>query len=250
MEDYMNQLAHEKGIKDELRLQELERMKQLWARQQEKDALSHENDLDDLQQVRQLERDYKDAEHEQEVLDLQRKKEFERLLLEQQSNLEYMQIESKIQEIKLELEKKNVSAEQDAAKGWLELKQQKAEFNQQQKIALMQASAGMDLKALLMAEDDPEKREHLLRLHEQEIQAKMTPELLLAAAAARGNAAAAAALSSLNKDQIQAIEKSKAENRELFDQMLQMSERMFNQATESMAKTSDKNNNPTIQVIK
>ena len=189
MEDYMTQLAHEKGIKDELRLQELERMKQLWARQQEKDVLSHENDLDDLQQVRQRERDYKDAEYEQDILDLQRKKEFERRLMEHNSNLEYMQIEAQIQEIKLELEKKNVSAEQEAAKGWLQLKQQKQEFNQQQKISLMQASSEMDLQALIMAEDDPEKREHLLRLHEQEIQAKMSPELLLAAAAARGNAA-------------------------------------------------------------
>lgn len=250
MEDYMNQLAHEKGVKDELRVQETERMKYLWERQKEKDALAHENDLDDLQQASQLARDYNDAKHEQEILNLQRENELKRRLQEQNSNFENMQIEAKIQEIKLELEKKNVAAEQEAAKGWLDLKQQKQNFNQKQKIEMMQAASGVDTKALLMAEDDPEKREHLLRLHEQELQAKMTPELLLAAAAARGNPAAAAALSSLNKEQLQVIERSKAENKALFDQMLQMNERMFNKTAESMAKASEKGNNSTTQIIK
>ena len=250
MEDYMNQLAHEKGIKDELREQELERIKYLWSQQKEKDALTHENDLDDLQQTRQLERDYRDAEHEQDILDLRRRKDLERRLLEQNSNLENIQIEAKIQEIKLDLEKKNVEAEQDAAKGWLNIKQQKQDFNQKQKIEMMQVAAGMDIKALLAAEDDQDKREHLLRMYELEMQAKMTPELLLAAAAARGNAAAAAALSSLNQEQLQVIERAKAENKVLYDQMLQMSERMFNKAAESMAKSSEKGSNTTTQIIK
>ena len=78
----------------------------------------------------------------------------------------------------------------------------------------------------------------------------MTPELLLAAAAARGNAAAAEALSHLNKDQIEMIERSKNENREIFERMLQMNERMFNQATESMAKNNSPAAGNTTQIIK
>ena len=141
-------------------------------------------------------------------------------------------------------------AEQETTKGWLAIKQQKQDFNQQKKIEMMQAAANMDIKSLLMAEDDPAKREHLLRLHEQELQSKMTPELLLAAAAARGNPAAAAALSSLNQEQLRVIEQSKTENKALYEQMLQMSERMFSKAAESMAKASEKGSGSTTQIIK
>lgn len=248
MEDYMNQLAHEKGIKDELRVQELERMRDLWKREKERAELSHEHDLDDLQQERQLSRDMRDAEHAEDLRGLQHRKELERRMAEQSSSLEFMQLETQIQEIKLNIEKKRTSAEQEATEAWLKIKQQKQFFNQNQKIEMMKAAAGVDLKALLMAEDDPDKREHLLRLHEQEMQSKMTPELLLAAAAARGNAAAAEALSRMNKDQLEAIERSKAENREVYEHILQMNERMFNQATESMTKNAS--GSTTTQIIK
>ena len=246
----MSQLAHEKGIKDDLRVQEIERMKKIWERQQEKDALSHEHDLDDLQQERQLDRDRVDAEFKQEMLELEHKKALERRIAEQNSSLEYMQIESRIQDVKIEIEKKKVAAEQEAAAEWLKIKQQKQSFNHSQKIEMIKAASGADIQALLMAEDDPDKRRDLLALHEQQQQAKMTPELLLAAAAARGNAAAAEALGRLNKDQLDAIERSKNENREIFEKMLQMNERMFNQAAESMAKSSEKNNSTTTQIIK
>ena len=248
MEDFMNQLAHEKGIKDDLRIQEIERMKKNWERQQEKDALSHEHDLDDLQQARQLDRDRTDAEFKQEMIDLEHAKELERKIAEQNSSLAYTQIENQIQSVKIEIEKKKVAAEQEAAAEWLKIKQQKQAFTQSQKIEMIKAASGADIQALIMAEDDQDKRRDLLALYEQQQQAKMTPELLLAAAAARGNAAAAEALSRLNKDQIEAIERSKNENKELFERMLQMNERMFNQATESMAKNSG-NSNSTTQII-
>ena len=40
------------------------------------------------------------------------------------------------------------------------------------------------------------------------------------------------------------------QNREIFEKMLQMNERMFNQATESLAKKSGETNNTTTQIIK
>ena len=250
MEDFMNQLAHEKGIKDDLRQQEIERMKKTWERQQEKDVLSHEHDLDDLQQMRQLDRNRTDAEFKHEMIDLEHRKDIERKIEEQKSSFEYMQIESQIQSIKIEVEKKKVAAEQEAAAEWLKIKQQKQTFNQSQKIEMLKAASGADIQALIMAEDDQDKRRDLLALYEQQQQAKMTPELLLAAAAARGNAAAAEALSRLNKEQLDAIERSKNENKEIFEKMLQMNERMFNQATENMAKSSGNSNNTTTQIIK
>ena len=250
MEDFMNQLAHEKGIKDYLRVQEIERMRKNWERSQEKDALSYEHDLDDIQQMRQLERDRTDAEFKQEMIDLEHKKDIERRIAEQNASLEFTQIEAQVQTIKIEVAAKKVAAEQEAAEKWLDIKQKKQAFNQEQKINMIKAASGADISALLMAEDDPDKRRDLLAMYEQQQQAKMTPELLLAAAAARGNAAAAAALSGMNKDQLAAVERAKNENKEIFEKMLQMNERMFNQATENMAKNNGNTNSTTTQIIK
>ncbi len=250
MEDYMAQLAHEKGIKDDLRVQEVERIRDQWDFDREYLELEHENNLDDLQQKRQLARDERDAEHDERVRDLRHRKELERRIAEQNSSLEFMKVEALIQEAKLAIERKKVVAEQESTAGWARIKQQNQAFKQGQKIELMKAAQGVDLKALLMAEEDPEKREHLLRLHEQEQQSRMTPELLLAAAAARGNAAAAEALTRMNRSQIDAIERSKAENREIYERMLQMNEREFNQATDSMAKNASGTGNTTTQIIK
>ena len=114
---------------------------------------------------------------------------------------------------------------------------------------MINAVTGADMRALLMAEDDPEKRAHLLQLNEQEMQLKMTPELLIAAAAARGNPAAAEALSRMNRDQLDAIERSKQENREIYERMLQMNEKMFTASLESISRNSA-SAGPTTQIIK
>jgi len=225
MEDYMTQLAHEKGIKDELRKQEIERLRLDWQKRQEKDALSHQQDLEDLNQERDL----------------------RRRIEAQKNSVEYLQVETQIQSLKLEMEKKKTQAEQEATEGWLKIKQQKQAFNQNQKIEMMKAATGADLKAMLMAEDDPDKREQLLKMYEMEMQSRMTPELLLAAAAARGNAAAAEALSKMNQEQLAAIEKSKQENRDVYERMLQMNERMFNQTAEHMNQGTPAS---TTQIIK
>ena len=247
MEDYINQLAHEKGIKDDLRKQEIERLRRDWQKQQEKDALIHENDLADLNQERNLDRKRSETAFKEEMADLQHRKELERRIEDQKNSVEYLQLETQIQSLKLEMEKKKTQAEQEATEGWLKIKQQKQVFNQNQKIEMMKAASGADLKAMLMAEDDPDKREQLLKMYEMEMQSRMTPELLLAAAAARGNAAAADALSKMNSEQLAAIEKSKQENRDVYERMLQMNERMFNQAAEHLNKATPAS---TTQIIK
>lgn len=248
MENYVNQLAHEKGIKDELRVEELERIRQRWEHQLECNNLSHENDLDDIQQKRQRARDLADAEFEQSELDIKHRRELDRRLAEQSSSLEFIKIEALIRDYKLEIEKKQTVAEQEATAGWLKIKQDKKEADQRRKVEMINTAKGADVQALLIAEDDPEKREHLLRLVELETQSRMTPELLLAAAAARGNAAAAEAIRRMNDDQIAAVERAKSENRDLYESMLQMSERMFAKATDNMAKNSA--NSDTTQISK
>ena len=235
MEDYICQLAHEKGIKDDLREQELERLRIKWQQEKERGALTHQNDLAEMQQ-----------EHEEQLRNLHHR---ERRIAAQKSSVEYLELETRIQDIRLEIEKKKTAAEQEATAGWLRLKEQKAEAAQKRKIEMIKAASGADIQALLMAEEDPEKRAQLLQLHEQEMQAKMTPELLLAAAAARGNPAAAEALSRMNRDQLEAIERSKQENREIYERMLQMNERMFTSSLENISKNSVQPGSTT-QIIK
>lgn len=252
MEDYMAQLAHEKGIKGELRDQEVERMRTEWKRTKEFEQLTHEHDLNDLHQERDFDRKRKALEFEQEKQRANHKMELEKRIAEQAANLDYMNIENQIQDIKIEIEKKKDLAAQESAKGWLDIKKDKEKFKQDQKLELLKGVAGADLMSLIMIEDDPEKRRQLLELHEMQQQAKMTPELLLATAAARGNASAAEALSRLNKDQLDAVEKAKNENKEIYERMLQMNERLFNQATENLAKAASNNGNGsnTTQIIK
>ena len=236
MEDYVNRLAHEKGVRDELRIEELERMRRHWKYRVECDDLAHENDLDDIQQKRQRARDLADAEFEQNELDIRHRRELDRRIAEQNSSLELAKVEVLIQEFKLEIEKKRVAAEQACTEGWLKLKQQKQSFSQERKIELIKAASEAEMRGLIAAEEDPEKREQLLRLYEQELQSRMTPELLLAAAAARGNSAAAEALSRMTEEQIAVIERAKRENRDIYENMLQMNERMFARALDDAAK--------------
>ena len=242
MEEYVCQLAHEKGIKDEIREQELERLRLKWSFEKKSIEQTQRTEAD-------LELKFRQEEHDEQIRDLHHKEELERRIAAQKSSVEYMQLETQIQDIRSEIEKKKTLAEQEATAGWMKLKQQKAEFAQKQKIEMINAAKGADMRALLMAEEDPEKREQLLRLHEQEMQTKMTPELLLAAAAARGNPAAAEALSRMNRDQLEAIERSKQENKEVYERILQMNERMFSSALENVSK-GNAQAGPTTQIIK
>ena len=248
MEDYICQLAHEKGIRAELREQELERMRLKWEQEKKRTDLINQKELRDMQDEADWEQKLRQAEREELLQDLHHKEELERRIAAQQNSVEYMLLESQIQNIKLENDMKKTVAEQEAAAGWLKIKQQKAEFNQKQKLEMLDAVKGADIQALLMVEDDPDKRAQLLQLHEQQMQMKMSPELLLAAAAARGNPAAAEALSRMNRDQLEALERSKQENKAIYEQMLQMSERMFSSSLDSLSKNSD-TSKPATQII-
>lgn len=242
MEEFIAQLAHDKKVKDELRDQELERIRMQWELKKKIEALSMQKGADRDEALL-------DAQNEEKILSMRHKAELDRRIEAQKSTLEYMQIELQIQEIKIEIERKKTLAEQDATRVWIEIKQQKKSFDQDKKIEMINAAKGADMRALLMAEDDPEKRAHLLQLYEQELQSKMTPELLLAAAAARGNPAAAEALNRMNCDQLEAIERSKQENKDVYERILHLNKEMFTEALESLAKSCAQPA-PTTQIIK
>jgi hypothetical protein len=244
MEEYITQLAHEKGIRDDLREQELERLRTKWRREKERGELEYQNETREIRQESDQAFQVRQAEHEEQLLDLHHREELERRIAAQKNSVEYMQLDAQIRDIRLETEKKKSAVEQEAA-GWLKLKEQKRAAEHERKLEMLNAAQGADISAMLMAEEDPEKRAQLLKFHELELQTKMTPELLLAAAAANGNPAAAEALSRMNRDQLEAIERSKQENKEVYERMLQMDERMFNSALENIVKNNVPHPAPT-----
>ena len=128
------------------------------------------------------------------------------------------------------------SAEQTATERWLDIQQKKAINQQALELERIKAYQGVDSKVLAAAIDDTVRGDRIAHLAELELQQKMTPELLLAAAAARGVPEAAAALASMSREQQECVERAREENKEIYEKMLAMNERMFNQAAESMAK--------------
>ncbi len=250
MEDFMVQLAQEKNIKAELRMQEITRLKNAWIFEQQKTFISQKHDLADMESDHTREQEKLNARHTEDIRNIHADEDRSRLIKDQKTTLESVSIEKDIQKIQDDIARAHnaVVAEQLLAEQ--QLHERKKAFKQQQKLEWLNAIAGKDISVLLAVEDDREKRDSLLKLHEQQTMSRMTPELLLAAAAARGNSAAAEALSKLNKDQIAVIEQAKNENKEIYDEMLKMSERMFNQAAVSMAKGNAMPSTTTTQVIK
>ncbi len=254
MEDYMKQLAHEMGIKDELRDQEIARLRMRWEAEKQHDKwkmeyeeLEHENSLDSLQQKLQLARDMYDAEHNQALQDLEHSRELARRLEAVEAKEKYSIVNARIAAIELDVRRKQDEFEQISTRGWLSIKQAKKEFENRMRIEMMKAMSGINMQAIIATEDDEDKRRDLLRMYEVEMQSRMTPEAVLAVASANGNVAAAEALSSLNNAKIAATEQFNAENRAMYERMNQQLERMFNQATNNMAKNTAGN---TTQIIK
>jgi hypothetical protein len=190
------------------------------------------------------------AQHTEDIRNIHADEERARLIKDQKNTLESVSIEKDIQKIRDDIARGHNAVVTEQLLAEQQLRERKDAFQHKQKLEWLNAITGKDITVLLAMEDDPAKRESLLKLHEQQMMSRMSPELVLAAAAARGNVGAADALSKLNKDQIAVIERAKEENKELYSEMLQMSERMFNQAAVSMAKGNAMPSTTTTQVIK
>jgi len=254
MFDFLEQLAQEKNIKAGLREQEKARLQEIWNLERAKIDLAQRQELASQEQDAENAFEIGDVRHDNELKSLEqdgeierRRKEYqvliEQRLVEQNAALKYEQIEVQIQTMKVE-------AEQEATKGWVEIQQGKMQGLQNLEIERVKAYQGVDTQALVAAIDDPNRSERILQLNEANLQAKMTPELLLAAAAARGVPEAANALAAMTAEKLAIIEKSKVENKEVYETMLQMNERMFNKAADAMAKGNASQPSTTTQIIK
>lgn len=229
VEEFMDQLAHEKDVKDYVRAQEMAHLSDIWKFERAKadqEAQDHFeiNDQQHANALRQLSQEGEIKRRQNEHAELIRQK-----IEEQRTSLTLAQVELQIQEMR-------TSAEQTATERWLDIQQKKAINQQALELERIKAYQGVDSKVLAAAIDDTVRGDRIAHLAELELQQKMTPELLLAAAAARGVPEAAAALASMSREQQECVERAREENKEIYEKMLAMNERMFNQAAESMAK--------------
>ena len=254
MQDYLEDLAQEKKIRHFLRNDEKARLLEIWKLDRAKSELAKNRELAGLEQEAVDTFEENDVLHSNKLKGLEQDGEIERRqkehavlidqrIKEQNASLTYEQIEVQIQRMKVE-------AEQEATRGWVDIQLHKQQGLQRMELERASAFQGADAQALIAAIDDPLRAERVLRLAEEEIRSKMTPELLLAAAAARGVPEAAKALAEMSAEQKAVLEKSKEENKAVYEKMLEMSERMFNQATDSMAKQNAAQPTTTTQIIK
>jgi len=229
IEEFMAQLAQEKQISDMTREHELEHIRELWRLEKATDEqeaqnsfeegdVVHDNKLKSLQQDGELERRRK--EHDELV---------RQRLAEQRASREVMAIEMEIQHMKAE-------QELDEARKWLAIKKEKDSAQTMLEIERAKGFQGIDLAALAASIEDPIRAENVRQLAELQMKSKMSPELLLAVAAASGVPEAAQALSNANAEVRAAVEKACKDNREIYEKVLAMNERMFNKAAESMEK--------------
>lgn len=97
---------------------------------------------------------------------------------------------------------------------------------------------GMDLFAIIAAAKDPSTRDKLVEAHLGEIERRMKPEVILAAMAKRGNDEALAKIDRLDEEHRKHLEKTVEDNRQMYQTVMNMNERMFNQMTEKMTRPS------------
>ena len=95
---------------------------------------------------------------------------------------------------------------------------------------------GVSIFAIIAAAKDASTRDKLVEAHLGEIERRMKPEVLLAAMAKRGNDEAQARIDHLDKEHREHLEKTVEDNKQMYQMVMDMNERMFNQMTEKMTR--------------
>ena len=108
-----------------------------------------------------------------------------------------------------------------------------------------QGMNGMSLFAIIAATADPSTREKLVEVHLGEIERRMKPEVLLAAMAKRGNDEAQAKIDRMDKEHREHLEKTVLDNRQMYETVMQMTEKTFNQMMLQMSRSNSGGNSTT-----
>ena len=221
MQDFVAQLAHEKGISDEMHQQELEELRIRWKRQQELEDVEHQNTMNDVKAQAENARKLEEVDVEQQIIDTEHAHELERRKKEYHAMLENAKIKQQIADIEATIQEKKRIAEKKALETYIDIREQK---NSAKKIF---ASNDSSIDVTIQRERDVEKRDALQELNVLYTRSAKYPEIFLSAAAMRGDQRAKSALNKLPAKQITDIDHLKAENIDLYDQLIALSDSRF-----------------------
>ena len=239
--DYLDQLAHEKDIKDYVRAQEMARLNEAWERDRAVSELNlkYEQARKELTDTSELEK--LQAEHDEALKAIVQDGEIERRqkehaelirqrLAEQNASIDYERIEIEIQKMRSE-----AALELAGKKQALE-KQQKADDREHEaERARTLSGLGGDIMTRISLAKDPAEAHYLMKAFKAMQRDGKDPMQLLAEAAADGNTDAAAALANLSNDRIGMLEEVRKAEREMAEQQAARMERMFNKAADALS---------------
>ncbi|MCR4574832.1 MAG: hypothetical protein K5787_13830 [Lentisphaeria bacterium] len=175
------------------------------------------------------------------------------------------------EEAEIEIAKKREEVEIETTDKWLDIKKKKNTIDAdkadrdadtrikeddaaaQRKVTIAQGLNGVSAEAILAAEGDSGRRSDILELYRIKMSAAekkgTSPEaLILAALAKRGDPEASEVVARMDREHRAEMDKAVQENKQLFEDMLKMNERMFNQVVENFSRPAP--GNTTTQIIK
>lgn len=241
VEDYLDQLAHEKDIKDYVRAQEMARFNEIWERdraiadlnlkyEQARKELTDTSELETLQ-----------AEHDEALKAIVQGGEIERRRREHaeliRQRLEEQNASLGYERIEIEIQKMRHDAALAAARDKLDLEKTRRadERENEAERAKTLSGLGHDILTRISLAKDPAEAHYLMKAFKAMQRDGKDPMQLLAEAAADGNTDAAAALANLSNDRIGMLEDVRRAEREMSERQAERMERMFNKAADALS---------------
>jgi hypothetical protein len=213
LEQYVLQLAQEKGIGAEHRNHEIARLKQV-----------HRHELEGTEVAYQMLQETKQAQH---ALDIEYAK----------------------HATGMKIKKDAWDFEKDQTDQALRWRAQKDQAKAQARKDMIAAVKGASIHELLASTDDPREREALLAYEDLLAKKQLTPQQILAMDAAR-NPAAAEALARMSAAEQQAIRSLMEEQKRLFEDSRARDERMFGKAVDGVSGAAKPASGPTTVINK
>ena len=251
LDDYLKQLALEKGMKHVIRLDEIARVREAFNRDRAiadlelryQKAKKEQTDVHELEKL--------DAAHDEELKKIQKDGELERRRAEHAELLRQRLAE---QNAALEYERVEIEIQKMQAEAALELANKKLDFKDKQKHveeAHDQARADMlkslDILTRISMAKTPAEMHYLMKANRDLLHQGMDPMQLLADAAAQGDTAAGEALKNMSADKIALLEEWRRSERETAKENMDRLERLHEKSVEALSKANSSN---TTQVIK
>lgn len=209
LDEYVRQLAQEKGVSAELRDQEMARLKQV-----------HRHELEKTEAAYQMAVEMEQAAHEIGVK--LRWDDYTREKL-----LKDAEVQARLSEIKTVQEVRE-------AQEWLRVRAEKKRLDLEAQKAQAEAYAGLEIKTLIALLPDNAQRQQLLELHRQSATAGQSVEQMLASAAAQ-SPEAAQALARMREVKREDLEREFQERKQLSDESVARLERVLAEAMKAIA---------------